>query len=287
MSKLSKRLSKRQRRQHSNNDGSSENNLKNNLKLERIKPKTTNQEIAFNKYKQDKNLVLYGYAGTGKTYISIYNALNDVLSGRYNKVYIFRSVVPTRDMGFLPGSQKDKMKVYEEPYKQITNQLFGRGDTYEILKQKNIIEFMSTSFIRGITLDNSIILIDEFQNMTDHELNSLITRIGNNSKLILCGDIRQSDLNNEQTGFNQTRKILKNMASVAMIEFGVNDIVRSGFVRDYIIAREYVKHETIYPHSADSGIREIKTHHNGTGQSIPDSNWSSISVSDNGTISVK
>jgi len=281
------KLSKRQRRQMNKHNGSSENNLKNNLKLGRIKPKTINQEIAFNKYNQDKHLVLYGYAGTGKSYISIYNALNDVLSGGYNKMYIFRSVVPTRDMGFLPGSQKDKMKVYEEPYKQITNQMFNRGDAYEILKQKDIVEFMSTSFVRGITLDNSIILIDEFQNMTDHELNSLITRIGNNSKLILCGDIRQSDLNNEQTGFKQTIKILKNMSTVAMIEFGIDDIVRSGFVRDYIIAREYVKYETIYPHSADSGIREAKAHYNGSRQSLSDSDWTSISVSDNGTISVK
>lgn len=281
------RLSKRQRRQLSKQNGSSENNHNKNLKLNRIYPKTENQQKAFEKYNNDKHLVLYGYAGTGKSYISLYNALNDVLDGMYNKVYIFRSVVPTRDMGFLPGGHKEKMKVYEEPYIQITNELFGRGDAYEILKQKNMIEFMSTSFVRGLTLDNSIILIDEFQNMTDHELNSLITRIGENSKLLLCGDVRQSDLNNEQSGFKQTVKILKNMQSVEMIEFGIDDIVRSGFVREYIIAREYVKHEAVYPRSADSGIREIKTHHDGTRQSLSDSDWRSISVSNNGIVAIK
>lgn len=279
------RLSRRERRQLNKHNERFESKQK-SLKLKKISPKTKNQEKAFNYYTDNKHLVLYGYAGTGKSYISLYNAIHDVLDGLYTKVCIFRSVVPTRDMGFLPGNQKEKMKVYEEPYKQITNELFDRGDAYEIIKNKNMIEFMSTSFVRGITLDNTIIIIDEFQNMTDHELNSLITRIGDNSKLILCGDIRQSDLNNEQTGFKGTINILKRMKSVKMVEFQIDDIVRSGFVKDYIIAREYLKNE-IQSHSADSGIREVKTYHNGKGQNISDSGWTSISISDDRFVTAK
>lgn len=211
----------------------------------RIEPKTFNQKRVFNDYEKGKHLFLYGYAGTGKTFLPCYHAIQDVLDGYYEKLIIVRSVVPTRDMGFLPGKQEDKMAVYEAPYKQIFSNLFNRGDAYEILKSKDHIEFMPTSFIRGITLDDCIVLIDECQNMNDHELNSVITRLGDNSKLIICGDIRQTDLIKEDSGFKESLKIFKSMDSLSMIEFGINDIVRSGFVKDYIIAREEIKDETI------------------------------------------
>ena len=211
----------------------------------RIEPKTFNQKRVFNDYEKGKHLFLYGYAGTGKTFLPCYHAIQDVLDGYYEKLIIVRSVVPTRDMGFLPGKQEDKMAVYEAPYKQIFSNLFNRGDAYEILKSKDHIEFMPTSFIRGITLDDCIVLIDECQNMNDHELNSVITRLGDNSKLIICGDIRQTDLIKEDSGFKESLKIFKKMDTLSMIEFGVNDIVRSGFVKDYIIAREDIKNETI------------------------------------------
>lgn len=210
-----------------------------------IQPKTDNQQRVFDAYDDQKHLFLYGYAGTGKTFLSLYLSLVDVIEQYYHKVIIVRSVVPTRDMGFLPGKQQEKMAVYEAPYIQICNDLFRRKDAYDLLKQKDMVEFLPTSFIRGITLDNCIVVIDECQNMNDHELNSVITRLGDNSKLIICGDIRQTDLVREESGFKESLRIFNKMSSLELIEFGVNDIVRSGFVRDYIIARENLKDETI------------------------------------------
>ena len=155
--------------------------------------------------------------------------------GDYQKLVIIRSAVPTRDIGFLPGTEKEKASVYEEPYKDIANDLFGRGDAYEILKQKNLVEFMTTSFIRGITLKHAVILIDECQNMSFHELDSIITRIGQGCRVIFCGDFRQADL--KQNGMQDFMKILKRMGDFDFIEFEVEDIVRSEFVKNYIIAK--------------------------------------------------
>lgn len=216
-----------------------------NFQTRSIQPKTRNQEKVFESYHNDKHLFLYGYAGTGKTFLSMYLSINDVLRGYYDKLYIVRSVVPTRDMGFLPGKQEDKTAVYESPYQQVCSNLFRRGDAYEILKKKDCVQFLPTSFIRGITLDDCIVLIDECQNMSDHELNSIITRLGDNSRLIVCGDVRQSDLIKEESGFKETLNIFKKMTCLDLIEFGINDIVRSGFVRDYIIAREELKDEKV------------------------------------------
>lgn len=221
-------------------------NLTHKFSQRRIAPKTENQARVFDAYHQGSNLFLYGYAGTGKTFLSMHLALEEVLNSRYNKLVIVRSVVPTRDMGFLPGKEQDKTKVYEQPYNQICADLFQRGDAYDILKNKQCVEFMATSFIRGITLHDCIVLIDECQNMSDHELNSIITRLGDNSKLIICGDFRQSDLTKERSGFHHTMKVFKRMKSMSMIEFNIDDIVRSGFVKEYIIAREQLKDETIY-----------------------------------------
>ena len=162
-----------------------------NFDLQEIEPLTRNQLKAF---ESDKHLVLHGLAGTGKTFISSYLAYDDMTKGAFQRLVIIRSAVPTRDIGFLPGTEKEKASVYEEPYKDIANDLFGRGDAYEILKQKNLVEFMTTSFIRGITLRDAVVLIDECQNMSFHELDSIITRMGENTRVIFCGDFRQADL---------------------------------------------------------------------------------------------
>ena len=160
----------------------------------------------------------------------------------YRKVYIVRSVVPTRDMGFLPGSQKDKMKVYEAPYYDIASKLFQRGDAYEILKQKNNVEFISTSFLRGSTFDDCIILVDEVQNMSDQELHTVMTRVGENCKIIFCGDVKQDDLTSERkkemSGLRTFMKIIERMDEFDFIEFEVSDIVRSELVKAYIIERD-------------------------------------------------
>ena len=155
--------------------------------------------------------------------------------GVYDKLVIIRSAVPTRDMGFLPGTEKEKASVYEEPYKDIANELFQRGDAYGIMKQKNLVEFMTTSFIRGITLRDAVIIIDECQNMSFHELDSIITRMGENCRVIFCGDFRQADL--KQNGMKDFMQILKRMELFDFIDFQVEDIVRSDFVKSYIIAK--------------------------------------------------
>ena len=203
------------------------------LSLFDIEPLTQNQILAF---ESENHLVLHGVAGTGKTFISCYLAFDDMIKSLYDRLIIIRSAVPTRDMGFLPGSEKEKGAVYEGPYKNIAIELFGRGDAYDILKTKGLVHFMTTSFIRGVTLKNSVILIDECQNMTFHELDSIVTRVGRDCRIIFSGDFKQTDIKNN--GIRPFVRILKTMGSFDLIDFEVKDIVRSDFVKEYIIARE-------------------------------------------------
>lgn len=209
-----------------------------NLRLQEIEPLTKNQLAAF---ESNNNLVLHGLAGTGKTFISSYLAYDDIEKGYADSLIIIRSAVPTRDIGFLPGSEKEKSAVYEEPYKDVATHLFDRGDAYEIMKQKNIVQFMTTSFIRGITLRNACIIVDECQNMSFHELDSIITRVGENCRIMFCGDFRQSDLKRNE--LLSWLKVLERMEEFDFIEFGVDDIVRSEFVKKYIIAKMEVEDE--------------------------------------------
>jgi predicted ribonuclease YlaK len=212
-----------------------------------IEPLTKNQEILFDAYNKNQNLVAYGCAGTGKTFITLYNALRDVLDERtpYEKIYIVRSLVATREIGFLPGDHEDKSSLYQIPYKNMVKYMFelpSEADfemLYGNLKTQGTIGFWSTSFIRGTTLDKAIIIVDEFQNLNFHELDSIITRVGEDSKIMFCGDATQSDLikTNEKNGIIDFMKILRVMPSIDIIEFGVEDIVRSGFVKEYIIAK--------------------------------------------------
>src|SRR6056300_1437936 len=212
-----------------------------------IEPLTENQEELFRCYKLDQNLVAYGCAGTGKTFITLYNALQEVLDERtpYEKIYIVRSLVATREIGFLPGDHEDKSSLYQIPYKNMVKYMFNMPDDasfemlYGNLKTQGTISFWSTSFIRGTTLDNAIILVDEFQNLNFHELDSIITRVGENSKIMFCGDATQSDLvkTSERTGIMDFMRILQNMPSFDTIEFGAEDICRSGLVKEYIMAK--------------------------------------------------
>lgn len=237
-----KKLTRKEKRilkQNKNNT----NQEKLNFQLKKIEPLTKHQRESFEAYYQGKNLMLHGIAGTGKSFISMYLALDEVLSsvdGPYKKVIIVRSVVPTRDMGFLPGNSKEKAQVYEAPYYAICTELFGRGDAYTYLKQKGLVDFISTSFIRGITLNNCIIIVDEIANMTLHELDSVITRVGRNCKIIFSGDFRQSDFtkDHERNGLPQFMRIVERMKSFAFVDFDENDIVRSAMVKDYIIWKD-------------------------------------------------
>ena len=215
--------------------------------LRDIEPLTTNQQVLFNEYAEDKNLVAYGCAGTGKTFITLYNALRDVLDQEtpYEKIYIVRSLVATREIGFLPGDHEDKSTLYQLPYKAMVKYMFEMPTEadfemlYGNLKAQDTIDFWSTSFIRGTTFDKSIIIVDEFQNLNYHELDSIMTRVGQNSKIMFCGDATQSDLvkQNERNGIMDFMRVLRIMPSVGIIEFGVEDIVRSGLVKEYILAK--------------------------------------------------
>lgn len=213
-----------------------------NFNLKNITPLTENQRIAFDAFDDGKHLMLHGMAGTGKTFLALSKSIDALMSnkGVQNKIYIVRSVVPTRDMGFLPGNQKEKMKVYEAPYYAICTELFDRSDAYEILKQKNAIEFISTSFIRGITMNNCYVIVDEVNNMTFHELDSVITRIGKGCRVLFCGDFRQSDLTKEQerNGLKDFMKVISKLNDFVHVDFLEQDIVRSKLVKEYIIARQ-------------------------------------------------
>ena len=211
------------------------------LKIKEIEPMTETQERVFNSYYSGKNIMCHGVAGTGKTFIATYLATQEVLSN-YNdtrSLHIIRSVVPTRDMGFLPGNQREKSKVYEAPYANICSELFGRGDAYEVLKGRGMIDFITTSFVRGITLNETTVIVDECQNLSFHELDSIITRLGENSRIIFCGDFRQSDLvrDDERKGVLTFMKILSKMKGFESVEFEEEDIVRSKLVKEYIISK--------------------------------------------------
>ena len=219
----------------------------NNEYLVDITPLTDNQKMLFDFYAQQKHIVAYGVAGTGKTFITLYNALKDVLNENtpYERVYIVRSLVSTREIGFLPGDHEDKSTLYQIPYKNMVKYMFQMPSDadfemlYGNLKSQETIKFWSTSFLRGTTLDNAIVIVDEFQNLNFHELDSIITRVGENSKICFCGDATQSDLTktNDRNGIVDFMNILRKMVSFDIIEFDVNDIVRSGLVKEYIVAK--------------------------------------------------
>lgn len=211
---------------------------KNHFQMIEVEPITKAQIPVF---ESNSHLVLRGVAGTGKTFLSMYIALSDYHANEYDKIVIIRSAVATRDIGYLPGNEKEKAQVYESPYMAICSELYQRGDAYEILKKEGAIYFGLTSFIRGTTLDNAFIIVDECQNMTFHELDSVITRVGKNSRIVFSGDYRQADL--KDSGIKEFFKILDSMASFETIEFGVNDIVRSGLVKEYLTTKLRIEDE--------------------------------------------
>lgn len=212
--------------------------------LQLFEPLTENQGKFFDAYARgDYFIMLTGSAGTGKSFIACYKAIQEVYdkTSSFKRVVIVRSAVQSRDVGFTPGSLEDKMSLYEQPYMQIYHTLFNRRDAYEALKESGKIEFVSTSFIRGCTFDDSIVIVDECQNMNWEELSTIITRVGNRSKIIFCGDYKQSDLyrkKGDMSGLNKFHNVAKTMPSFTNVEFSTDDIVRSSLVKDFLIAVE-------------------------------------------------
>ena len=213
-----------------------------------IKPLTPSQEKVFEAWEKQKNMFLFGAAGTGKSFVTMYLALRDILDEKtpYNKLYVVRSLVPTREIGFLPGDHEDKANLYQIPYKNMVRFMFEMPDDpsfemlYANLKAQDTVSFWSTSFIRGTTIDNSIVLVDESENLNFHELDSIITRLGVNSRIIFAGDAAQTDLTkaHEKTGIMDFKKIIDDMDEFESIEFGIDDIVRSGLVKSYLISKK-------------------------------------------------
>ena len=215
--------------------------------LIKVKPITEGQKTVFETWKQGKNQFLFGCAGTGKTFVSLYLALQDVmnLQTKYDKVILVRSLIPTREIGFLPGDEEDKAALYQVPYQNMVKFMFEQPNEqsfnmlYDKLKNQGSLYFLSTSFLRGLTFDNSIIIVDECQNLNFHELDTITTRVGQDSKIIYCGDFSQTDLlkQNERNGLHDFLRILEEMQEFNCTEFNIGDIVRSGFVRNYLIQK--------------------------------------------------
>ena len=217
----------------------------NHNNLVTIKPITDNQKLVFNSWKKEQHQFLFGAAGTGKTFISMYLALQSVmdLKSKHDKLVIVRSLIPTREIGFLPGDEEDKAALYQVPYQNMIQFMFEQpneqsfNNLYDRLKGQGTLFFLSTSFLRGLTLDNAIIIVDECQNMNFHELDTITTRVGQDSKIMFCGDFDQTDLQrtNEKNGLHDFLRILEEMDEFNCTEFTIGDIVRSGFVRNYLI----------------------------------------------------
>ena len=217
----------------------------NHSNLVTIKSITDNQKLVFDSWKEGKNQFLFGAAGTGKTFVSLYLALQSVMDLKkpYDKVVLVRSLIPTREIGFLPGDEEDKAALYQVPYRNMVQFIFEMqneqefNNLYDKLKGQGTLYFLSTSFLRGLTFDNAVIIVDECQNMNFHELDTIITRVGQDSKIIFCGDFDQTDLvkQNERNGLHDFLRILEEMEEFHCLEFTIGDIVRSGFVRNYLI----------------------------------------------------
>lgn len=240
-----KRLSRRARRQV---ETENEYIFTRKMNMKRIDPMTKTQSKLISLYNQGGNLAAIGTAGTGKTYLSTYLAMQDVLDEKQEGILFIRSTVQSRDQGFMPGNKQEKESHFEEPFIDIINDLFGRKDAYSLMKQRGTIDFRSTSFARGLTIDNKIIILDEVQNCTYEEIRTIVTRVGENSRLIMCGDTKQDDLKisrnrRDVSGLFQMIKVLEEVEDFGIVNFTKDDIVRSKFVKDFIIAEERILEE--------------------------------------------
>ena len=207
-----------------------------------VKPITTNQQLVFSEWQDNNHMVLAGSAGTGKTFLAMYLALRELLkeNSEYYQIVIIRSAVSIRDQGHLPGDRKEKEDAFAAPYKQICYELMEDPTSYAKMLNSKQILFETTSYIRGISHNNSLIIVDEMQNLNFHELDTVITRVGKNSRIVFCGDYRQTDFyrQDEKSGIFKFMQILERMNNFSIITFGWEDIVRSGLVRDYIMTKE-------------------------------------------------
>lgn len=210
-----------------------------NFEMNELVPKTANQRKVIDAYRKGKNLIIHGLAGTGKTFLACHLGINEVLAGKgAERMVIYRSAVPTRDMGFMPGNAAEKQEPYETPYKYVLAEIMRRGDAYDVLKKHGHVEFSTSSYLRGLTIRDSVIIVDEAQSWTWHEIDSIMTRVGQGTRIVICGDHRQDDLVEGKSGFKRLLDVASDMPEFEMVEMNRDDIVRSDFVRSYILAKE-------------------------------------------------
>lgn len=209
-----------------------------NFEMSWLEAKTVNQKRVIDGYASGQNLIIHGLAGTGKTFLACHMAVTSVLKNEAEKVIIYRSAVPTRDMGFMPGTAAEKQEPYEAPYRYVFAEIMRRGDAYEVLKKHGHVEFSTSSYLRGLTVRDSIIVVDEAQSWTWHELDSIMTRVGDGTRIIVCGDHRQTDLVDGKSGFSRLLEVTSEMKEFSQVEMNRDDIVRSSFVKSYILAKE-------------------------------------------------
>jgi len=243
---VTKKMTARQKADGNENEEyrpSVSNSLK--IKLDHLKTfdaLTENQQKFFDAYKRgDYFIGLFGSPGVGKTFLAMYRGLEEVLdrTNPFKQIVVVRSAVQVRDQGFVPGSLDEKMEIYETPYKEISETLFGRSDAWDRLKEQGHARFISTTAIRGISIDDAIILVDESQSMTFHELSSVISRVGHRSKIIFIGDLKQNDLiksKNDVSGLKEFLNVARHMDEFSEITFTPDDIVRSSLVKSFIVA---------------------------------------------------
>jgi phosphate starvation-inducible protein PhoH len=224
-------------KKRSNNNNKQRTSVdKNNFILRTITPLTANQKVFFDTFEDYSHHMLLGYPGTGKTAIALFKALEMLENGEADRLTVFRSMVATLDAGHLPGTLEQKAAVFEAPYRSIVNSFYGRADAYDILRKKNVITFPTTSYERGNTYNDVVAIVDEIQNCTAHELDTIVTRFGSNSKLILCGDLNQQDITKyRDKNVYKVLDILESLPQCNTVHFDIDDIVRHDFIKKYII----------------------------------------------------
>lgn len=245
LSNYNKKKKTMSRKKKNGNGSLNGNGTGHTLNLKSIVALTDNQDRTFEAFYNGKNLLLHGFAGTGKTFLSIYMSLRELYNHDtlYHKLLLVRSAVPARDLGFMPGSLEEKIELYEAPYKAICYEITGNPKAYEEFKKLGLIEFVSTSYIRGTTLNDCIIIVDEIQNCDWGELSTIVTRLGRNCKIIFCGDFRQTDFRHHEAISRKDvidfMDIIRRMKKdFEVIEFGANDIVRNSLVKNFIVLAE-------------------------------------------------
>lgn len=207
-----------------------------------IKPKTLNQQKLVYSVSQNDLVFALGPAGTGKTYISVALAVKALKNKQVKKIIITRPAVEAGEtLGFLPGDLKEKLDPYLRP---IYDALFDMipGEKLRYYMENNVIEIAPLAYMRGRTLNNAFILLDEAQNTTPMQIKMFLTRMGPQSKVIITGDVSQIDLPKKQkSGLIEATQILKDVEGIGFVELSGKDVVRHKIVKDIITA--YDKHE--------------------------------------------